>query len=70
MIGQGGFGRTFLAVDDNSFGKLFRVIKQFYSQDPTRIQTNRINVSNPTIAGSKAIEQLPDIFRQEIERLE
>ncbi|MEZ2240141.1 MAG: GUN4 domain-containing protein [Microcoleus sp.] len=70
MIGQGGFGRTFLAVDDNSLGKLFRVIKQFYPQDPTTIQRNRINVSNPTIAGSKAIEQLPDIFRQEIERLE
>jgi len=70
MIGQGGFGRTFLAVDDNSFGKLFRVIKQFYPQDPTSIQTNRINVSNRSIPGSKAIEQLPDIFRQEIERLE
>ncbi|OCR00248.1 hypothetical protein BCD67_24905 [Oscillatoriales cyanobacterium USR001] len=70
MIGQGGFGRTFLAVDENSPGRLFRVIKQFYPQDPATLNKNRINVSNPTIAGARAIEKLPEIFRQEIERLE
>jgi len=35
VIGQGGFGRTFLAVDEDKPSKPFCVIKQFSPQDPT-----------------------------------
>ncbi|WP_072621034.1 bifunctional serine/threonine-protein kinase/formylglycine-generating enzyme family protein [Spirulina major] len=34
VIGQGGFGRTFLAVDEDKPSKPFCVIKQFSPQDP------------------------------------
>jgi formylglycine-generating enzyme required for sulfatase activity len=34
IIGQGGFGRTFLAVDEDKPSKPFCVIKQFSPQDP------------------------------------
>ena len=40
MIGQGGFGRTFLAVDEDKPGQPRCVIKQFFLQakEPTKIQ--------------------------------
>ncbi|WP_026079847.1 bifunctional serine/threonine-protein kinase/formylglycine-generating enzyme family protein [Spirulina subsalsa] len=35
VIGQGGFGRTFLAVDEDKPSKPFCVIKQLFPQDPS-----------------------------------
>jgi len=52
-IGQGGFGRTFLAVDCSSLEKLPCVIKQFLSQQQ----------------GTANLEKASELFRQEALRL-
>lgn len=70
MIGQGGFGRTFLAIDENSPSRRYRLVKQFYTQDST-ISNGPINVRNDTkIPGGNALEKIPEIFRKEVARLE
>lgn len=53
-LGKGGFGRTFLAIDESSRGKIRCVVKQFtfYDKDPELM--------------TKAI----DLFRQEASRLQ
>ncbi|MDJ0708333.1 MAG: serine/threonine-protein kinase [Leptolyngbyaceae cyanobacterium MO_188.B28] len=53
LIGQGGFGRTFLAVDTSASEEFHCVVKQFYIRD--RRQTLR--------------QKAADLFRQEAERL-
>lgn len=54
LIGQGGFGRTFLAVDEYKPSKPRCVIKQFY----------------PQIQGANNIQKAADLFEQEAMRLD
>lgn len=54
IIGQGGFGRTFLAVDEHKPSKPVCVIKQFY----------------PQAQGTSNIQKATELFEQEAVRLE
>ncbi|NEP77845.1 MAG: SUMF1/EgtB/PvdO family nonheme iron enzyme [Okeania sp. SIO3B3] len=54
IIGQGGFGRTFQAVDEYKPSKPFCVIKQFF----------------PQAQGTKTLEKAAELFAQEAERLD
>ncbi|MDB9343348.1 GUN4 domain-containing protein [Nodularia spumigena CS-586/05] len=54
ILGQGGFGRTFLAFDEDKPSKPFCVIKQFL----------------PQAQGTDSIEKASQLFGQEAERLE
>ncbi|MDE5117269.1 MAG: protein kinase, partial [Trichodesmium sp. St2_bin2_1] len=54
IIGQGGFGRTFQAVDEDKPSKPFCVIKQFF----------------PQAQGTKILEKAAKLFAQEAERLD
>ena len=54
LIGQGGFGRTFLAKDLDKPSKPYCVIKQFF----------------PSAQGTNNIEKASELFAQEAERLE
>ena len=54
IIGQGGFGRTFQAVDEDKPSKPFCVIKQFF----------------PQAQGTKNLEKAAKLFAQEAERLD
>jgi len=54
LIGQGGFGRTFLAKDLDKPSKSYCVIKQFF----------------PSAQGTNNIEKASELFAQEAERLE
>jgi formylglycine-generating enzyme required for sulfatase activity len=54
LIGQGGFGRTFLARDLDKPSKPYCVIKQFF----------------PSAQGTNNIEKASELFAQEAERLE
>ena len=54
IIGQGGFGRTFQAVDEYKPSKPFCVIKQFF----------------PQAQGTKTLEKAALLFAQEAERLD
>jgi serine/threonine protein kinase len=54
ILGQGGFGRTFLAIDEDKPSKPFCVIKQFL----------------PQAQGTDSIEKASQLFAQEAERLE
>lgn len=53
-IGQGGFGKTFLAVDEHKPSRRYCVIKQFF----------------PQVQGTKNAEKAADLFRQEAVLLE
>jgi len=54
IIGQGGFGRTFLAVDEHKPSRPVCVIKQFY----------------PQAQGTSNIQKATELFEQEAVRLE
>jgi len=54
IIGQGGFGRTFLAVDEYKPSKPPCVIKQFY----------------PQVQGTSSIQKAAELFELEAVRLE
>ncbi len=54
ILGQGGFGRTFLAVDEFKPSQPFCVIKQFL----------------PQAQGTETVEKAAELFAQEAERLE
>ena len=54
IIGQGGFGRTFQAVDKYKPSKPFCVIKQFY----------------PQVQGAKSLKKASELFAKEAERLD
>lgn len=54
IIGQGGFGRTFLAIDEKDDSKSVCVIKQFY----------------PQAQGTNNLQKAADLFSQEIKRLD
>jgi WD40 repeat protein/tRNA A-37 threonylcarbamoyl transferase component Bud32 len=54
ILGQGGFGRTFLAIDEDKPSKPHCVIKQFL----------------PQAQGTNSIEKASQLFAQEAERLE
>ncbi|WP_410175073.1 GUN4 domain-containing protein [Nodularia spumigena] len=54
ILGQGGFGRTFLAIDEDKPSKPFCVIKQFL----------------PQAQGTDSIDKASQLFSQEAERLE
>ncbi|MGL5511217.1 MAG: GUN4 domain-containing protein [Microcoleaceae cyanobacterium] len=54
LIGQGGFGRTFLAKDGDKPSKPYCVIKQFF----------------PSAQGTDNIQKASELFAQEAERLE
>ncbi|MBW4632849.1 MAG: GUN4 domain-containing protein [Iphinoe sp. HA4291-MV1] len=70
MIGQGGFGRTFKAVDEHSVYESKCLIKQFYLQNTAGIPNSKINLqSNTIIPGQQAINQIPDIYRTEVTQL-
>ncbi len=53
-IGQGGFGRTFLAVDEDKPSKPRCVIKQFY----------------PQVQGTRTVQKAEELFIQEATRLD
>jgi serine/threonine protein kinase len=53
-IGQGGFGRTFLAIDEDKPSKPYCVIKQFY----------------PQAQGTSTIQKAVELFNQEAMRLD
>src|SRR5918997_409224 len=53
-IGQGGFGRTFLAVDESQQSQARCVIKQFFPQHQ----------------GTNSVQKATELFRQEATRLE
>lgn len=53
-IGQGGFGRTFLAINEGQSGKPRCVIKQFYPQQP----------------GTDPLIKASELFRQEAQQLQ
>lgn len=53
-IGQGGFGRTFLAVDEYKPSKPYCVIKQFFPEDK----------------GTKSTQKASELFHQEAARLD
>jgi len=54
LIGQGGFGRTFLAVDENKPSKPYCVIKQFL----------------PQTQGTNDTQKASELFEQEAVRLD
>ena len=54
LIGQGGFGRTFLAVDEDEPSKPYCVIKQFF----------------PQAQGITNTQKAAELFEQEAQRLE
>lgn len=54
QIGQGGFGKTFIAVDEAKPSKPYCVIKQFF----------------PKERGSENLDKAAELFRQEAERLD
>ena len=54
IIGQGGFGRTFQAVDEYKPSKPFCVIKQFF----------------PQAQATKTLSKAAELFAQEAERLD
>ncbi|NEQ35207.1 MAG: SUMF1/EgtB/PvdO family nonheme iron enzyme [Okeania sp. SIO3I5] len=54
IIGQGSFGRTFQAVDEDKPSKHFCVIKQFF----------------PQAQGTKSLEKAAELFAQEAQRLD
>jgi serine/threonine protein kinase len=54
IIGQGGFGRTFLAIDKDKPSKPYCVIKQFF----------------PSAQGTETLQKASDLFALEAERLE
>ncbi len=54
ILGQGGFGRTFLAIDEDKPSKPYCVIKQFL----------------PQAQGTDSIEKASQLFSQEAQRLE
>ena len=54
ILGQGGFGRTFLAVDEFKPSKPFCIIKQFL----------------PQAQGTETVAKAAELFAQEAERLE
>jgi WD40 repeat protein len=54
QIGQGGFGRTFLAVDEDKPSRPYCVIKQFF----------------PEVQNSSSLKKAAELFEQEAERLE
>ena len=54
MIGQGGFGKTFLSIDEDIPSKPYCVIKQFF----------------PSIQGSNALTKAKELFNQEAIRLD
>ncbi|NEQ35621.1 MAG: SUMF1/EgtB/PvdO family nonheme iron enzyme [Okeania sp. SIO3I5] len=54
IIGQGGFGITFQAVDEDKPSKPFCVIKQFF----------------PQVQGTKSLEKAAELFDREAERLD
>jgi len=54
ILGQGGFGRTFLAIDEDKPSKPYCVIKQFLPQSQ----------------GTDSIEKASQLFAQEAQRLE
>lgn len=54
QIGQGGFGRTFLAIDEDKPSRPYCVIKQFF----------------PEVKNSSSLQKAAELFEQEAERLE
>ena len=54
QIGQGGFGKTFLAIDEDKPSKPYCVIKQFF----------------PLVQGQASLDKASQLFQQEAVRLE
>ena len=54
QIGQGGFGKTFLAIDEDKPSKPYCVIKQFF----------------PSVQGQASLDKASELFQQEAIRLE
>lgn len=71
LIGEGGFGRTFQAVDEHSVDESKCVVKQFYPENQAQRLKSKINVTSQTriIRGPQAIQNLQDIHRKEVEQL-
>jgi serine/threonine protein kinase len=54
LIGQGGFGKTFQAVDEDKPSKPYCVIKQFF----------------PSAQGTETLEKAAELFKEEAIRLD
>lgn len=74
LIGQGGFGRTFLAVDEEHPLKQVCVIKQFFPKNTNYYQHSPQNLETTSGSGGlqvKAIAQkASELFQQEAHQLE
>lgn len=70
IIGQGGFGRTFKAIDEDKLNQAICLVKQLYVDNNTTARTGKINLNSQTIVpGHQAINKLPDIYRTEVNQL-
>lgn len=71
MIGKGGFGRIFKAIDEHDVNESKCLVKQFFVENQQQLTTaKQINLSDDTIIrGHQAIDKLQDIHRQEVEQL-
>ncbi|GAB1538330.1 hypothetical protein NUACC21_09890 [Scytonema sp. NUACC21] len=71
IIGQGGFGRTFKAVDEHSLDESQRcLIKQFLPPDANNTPNRKLNIQFDTIIPvQEIVHKIPDIYRTEINQL-
>ncbi|NES77124.1 MULTISPECIES: serine/threonine-protein kinase [unclassified Okeania] len=76
LIGQGGFGRTFLAVDEKDSIRQVCVIKQFFPQNTNYYHYDQNSLqSSETISGSESLQvktktkKASELFQQEAQQL-
>jgi hypothetical protein len=59
LIGEGGFSKTFQAVDKHSLHESTCLLKQFYPQNSAQILKSRINIQTKTIIpGQQSIKKI------------
>ncbi len=73
MIGQGGFGRTFLAVDEEHSLQQFCVIKQFFPQNIHYYQNSPLfsetNSDSGVLQVKTTTQKASELFQQEAQQL-
>ena len=74
LIGQGGFGRTFLAIDEEHPHRQVCVIKQFFPQntnyDQNSPQISETNSDTEKLQVKTKIQKSSELFQQEAQQLE